>query len=489
MPEANINPGLGEGSTPGSFAHSSGPGNIPPFGSPGKESMPEPSEQTARNFSGSGEETMKTQLDYARHGEITSEMKEVAKQESHLEPEEVREEVVAGRMVIPANQNHLVSGLKPVGIGRAATTKINANLGASAVSSCLEEEKIKTEWALRWGADTVMDLSTGDEQKEVNEIRTEVIKDSPAPVGTVPLYSMIIDQSIEALTVDKIISELERQARQGVDFFTIHAGVLKGHLQFVEDRVGGIVSRGGSLMAAWMEEHNSQNPLYNHFDEICDLMREYDITFSLGDGLRPGCLADATDEAQLKELETLGELTERAWENGVQVMVEGPGHIPFDQVEFNVKLQQKLCHGAPFYVLGPVVTDIFPGYDHITSTIGATAAAYHGASLLCYVTPREHLGLPDRKDVKRGCIAYKIAAHSADIALGIPGSRNRDDEMAKARADLDWEKQFKLSFDEQLAREIKAEDEDNLEGDSDYCSMCGRDWCPVRRQKENSESE
>jgi phosphomethylpyrimidine synthase len=292
---------------------------------------------------------------------------------------------------------------------------------------------------------------------------------------------MIIGRKIEDLSYDIILKELEKQAKQGVDYFTIHAGVLREHLPYVRKRLIGIVSRGGSLLAKWMITHNKQNPMYEIFDDICDIMREYDVSFSLGDGLRPGGLADATDEAQLRELATLGELTERAWAKGVQVMVEGPGHVPFDQIEYNMKLQRTLCHGAPFYVLGPLVTDIFPGYDHITSCIGATSAAYHGAAMLCYVTPKEHLGLPKKEDVKQGCVAYKIAAHAADVALGIPGSRDRDDELTKARAALNWQKHFDLSFDPDLARAYHDED---LEVDTDFCAMCGHDWCSVRISKE-----
>jgi phosphomethylpyrimidine synthase len=304
------------------------------------------------------------------------------------------------------------------------------------------------------------------------------------PIGTVPIYSMIIGRKIEDLDRTIILDTLEHQAKQGVDYFTIHAGVLREHLPFIKDRLIGIVSRGGSLLAKWMLVHNKQNPMYEAWEDICRLMRRHDVTFSIGDGLRPGGLADATDRAQLAELTTLGELTERAWRQGVQVMIEGPGHVPFDQIEFNMKLQRRLCHGAPFYVLGPLVTDIFPGYDHITSCIGATAAGYHGASMLCYVTPKEHLGLPKKDDVKQGCIAYKIAAHAADVALGIPGSRDRDDELTKARAALNWEKHFELSFDPDTARAYHDED---LDVDTDFCAMCGHDWCSVRISKEIQE--
>ena len=384
-------------------------------------------------------------------------------------------------MVIATNVEHLEHRLEPICIGRASRTKINANMGASPVSSDTSEELEKLRWAERWGADTVMDLSTGG---DLDATREAIIQHAKVPIGTVPIYSMITGRTIEELDEETVLASLEHQARQGVDFFTIHAGVLREHLPYVRDRVIGIVSRGGSLLAQWMLHHGRQNLMYEIWDDICDVMRRYDVTFSIGDGLRPGGLADATDRAQLAELETLGELTERAWAKGVQVMVEGPGHIPFDQIEFNMKLQRRLCHGAPFYVLGPLVTDIFPGYDHITSCIGATAAAYHGAAMLCYVTPKEHLGLPKKEDVKQGVIAYKIAAHAADVALGIPGCRDRDDELTKARAALNWEKHFELSFDPDTARAYHDED---LDVDTDFCAMCGHDWCAVRISKEISE--
>ncbi len=419
-----------------------------------------------------------TQLEQARLGFITPEMVRVAARESHLNPAQVRDEVAAGRMVIPANTVHLGYRLDPMAIGRATKTKINANMGASPVSSSTDEEVEKLKWAERWGADTVMDLSTGG---DLDACRDAILRNSTVPIGTVPIYSMIIGRKIEDLTLEMILDMLRHQAQQGVDYFTIHAGVLREHLAFVRRRLIGIVSRGGSLLAKWMITHAKQNPMYDHWEDICDILRQYDVTFSIGDGLRPGGLADATDRAQLAELCTLGELTERAWRKGVQVMIEGPGHVPFDQIEYNMKLQRKLCHGAPFYVLGPLVTDIFPGYDHITSCIGATAAAYHGASMLCYVTPKEHLGLPKKDDVKQGCIAYKIAAHAADVALGIPGTRDRDDELTKARAALNWEKHFELSFDPDTARAYHDED---LDVDTDFCAMCGHDWCSVRISKE-----
>lgn len=422
-----------------------------------------------------------TQLESARTGVVTPEMLRVAEREDHLTAEQVRDEVAAGRMVIPANINHLKFNLDPMCIGRASKTKVNANMGASPVSSGTEEEVEKLKWAERWGADTVMDLSTGG---DLDACREAIIEASTVPIGTVPIYSMIIGRRIEDLDDSMIMDMLLHQAKQGVDYFTIHAGVLQEHIELVKDRLIGIVSRGGSLLAKWMIEHDQQNPMYTLWDEICEVMRQHDVTFSIGDGLRPGGLADATDLAQLAELSTLGELTEKAWRNGVQVMVEGPGHVPLDQVEFNMKLQRRLCHGAPFYVLGPLVTDIFPGYDHITSCIGATSAAWHGASMLCYVTPKEHLGLPKKDDVKQGCVAYKIAAHAADVALGIPGTRDRDDELTRARAALNWQKHFELSFDPDVARAYHDED---LDVDTDFCAMCGHDWCSVRISKEIQE--
>ncbi len=381
-------------------------------------------------------------------------------------------------MVIPANKVHLEHGLDPLSIGRASLTKINANMGASPVSSGVEEEVEKLDWAIRWGADTVMDLSTGG---DLDATRKAIIHASTAPIGTVPIYSMIIGRQIEDLDEKIVLDTLESQARQGVDYFTVHAGVRRAHLPFVADRLIGIVSRGGSLLAKWMIHHGRENLLASMWDDICQLMRRYDVTFSIGDGLRPGGLADATDEAQLGELCALGELAEQAWRHGVQVMVEGPGHVSFDQIEYNMKLQRRLCHGAPFYVLGPLVTDVFPGYDHITSCIGATSAAYHGAAMLCYVTPKEHLGLPKRDDVKQGCVAYKIAAHAADVALGIPGSRDWDDNLTKARAALNWEKHFELAFDSDTARAFHDED---MDVDTDFCAMCGHDWCAVRISRE-----
>lgn len=422
-----------------------------------------------------------TQLESARLGIVTPEMKRVAEREPHLTPEQVRDEIAAGRLIIPANIHHLAHKLDPMAIGRATKTKVNANMGASPVSSSTDEEVEKLQWAERWGGDTVMDLSTGG---DLDATREAIIANATVPIGTVPIYSMIIGRKIEDLNRDIILETVEHQAKQGVDYMTIHAGVRKAHIPLVKDRLIGIVSRGGSLLAKWCLVHNAENPMYTLWDDICQILRKHDVSFSIGDGLRPGGLADATDLAQLAELQTIGELTERAWRHGVQVMVEGPGHVPFDQIEFNAKLQRRLCHGAPFYVLGPLVTDVFPGYDHITSCIGATSIAYHGASMLCYVTPKEHLGLPKKGDVKEGCIAYKIAAHAADVALGIPGTRDWDDSLTKARAALNWQKHFELAFDEDTARAYHDED---LDVDTDFCAMCGHDWCSVRISKEIQE--
>ncbi|HSN83419.1 MAG TPA: phosphomethylpyrimidine synthase [Polyangiales bacterium] len=485
----------GAGTTPGSFANAPDIGGPRTFSSPDTPGMPQPSDKTAWDFMPedwryengtwhppSGFVPV-TQLEHARLGVVTPEMRRVAERERHLTPEQVRDEVAAGRMIIPANKVHLRHQLDPMCIGRAGLTKINANMGASPVSSGTEEEVEKLRWAERWGADTVMDLSTGG---DLDATRAAIIGNARVPIGTVPIYSMIIGRKIEDLTLEVILDTLRHQAHQGVDYFTIHAGVAREHLPLIRRRLIGVVSRGGSLLAKWMIHHGKENPMYEHFEAICDVMREYDVSFSLGDGLRPGGLADATDAAQLGELDRLGELTERAWRKGCQVMVEGPGHVPFDQIEYNMKLQRQRCHGAPFYVLGPLVTDVFPGYDHITSAIGATAAGYHGAAMLCYVTPKEHLGLPKKDDVKQGCIAYKIAAHASDVALGIPGARDWDDDLTRARAALNWEKHFDLAFDSDTARAFHDED---LDVDTDFCAMCGHDWCSVRISKEIVEFE
>jgi len=371
--------------------------------------------------------------------------------------------------------------LDPTGIGRPITTKINANQGASPVRSDTAEELVKLRHAILYGADTVMDLSTGG---KLDECRQAIIDNSTVPVGTVPIYSMIIGKRVEDLTYDDILREVERQAQQGVDYFTIHAGVLKEHLPLIRGRITGLVSRGGSLLAKWMIHHNKQNPMYDLFGEISAIMREYDVTYSLGDGIRPGCLADASDPGQIAELYTLGELVRRAREAGVQVMVEGPGHVPLNEIAWNMEIERKVCDDAPFYVLGPLVTDVFPGYDHITSAIGATEAARAGAAMLCYVTPKEHVGLPRAEDVKAGCIAYKIAAHAGDIARGVAGARQWDDDLSKARAALNWPKHFELAFDGETARALHDED---LDVDTDFCAMCGHDWCSMRISKEIDE--
>ncbi len=426
---------------------------------------------------------MTTQILAARSGQITPEMEYVAKREQ-LTPELIRDEVAAGRMVIPANKEHLKGVLEPMGIGIAARCKINANIGNSAVTSNVTEELEKLHTAVHFGADTVMDLSTG---KDIDAIRREIIAKSPVPIGTVPIYQMLeqLGGSIEDMRAQHFLDMVEHQAKQGVDYMTIHCGVLLEHLHLTVQRVTGIVSRGGSLIAKWMMAHQKQNPLYTHFDDLCDIMRKYDVTWSLGDGLRPGSLADASDKAQFAELETLGELVQRGWDRGTQVMVEGPGHIPMDEVAMNVHKQIEVCHGAPFYVLGPLVTDIAPGYDHITSAIGAALAGWAGAAMLCYVTPKEHLGLPNREDVKQGVIAYKIAAHSADVARKRPGSRDRDDALSRARFAFDWNEQFRLSLDPETA---KAYHDETLPQETfkqaHFCSMCGPKYCSMKITEE-----
>jgi phosphomethylpyrimidine synthase len=476
-----------------------------------------------------------TQLEAARAGLITPEMRRVAEREC-VAPDFIRTEVARGALVIPANTRHLAGSggqapaarnghertypggavghpgagapgrywvnqtvaqraavmgdpavlrgeraprrLDPTGIGRKITTKVNANIGASPVQSGTAAEVEKLEWAQKYGADTLMDLSTGG---DLAACRQAIIDHATIPIGTVPVYGMILGRRIEDLTYEVILAEIERQAAQGVDYFTIHAGVLREHLELVGPRITGIVSRGGSLLAKWMLHHGKENPMYTLFDEISAIMRQYDVTYSLGDGLRPGCLADASDAAQLAELHTLGELVRRARAAGVQAMVEGPGHVPLDQIAWNMRKEQEVCDDAPFYVLGPLVTDAFPGYDHITSAIGATEAARAGAAMLCYVTPKEHVGLPRAEDVKAGCIAYKIAAHAGDVARGIPHARDWDDDVSRARAALNWPRQFALAFDGETARALHDED---LEVDTDFCAMCGHDWCSMRISKE-----
>ncbi len=423
---------------------------------------------------------MATQIELARKGEITEVMRQVAQAEG-LKPEFVRDEVARGRAVIPANTIHLARGFKPAAVGRGFSIKINANIGASDVRSSLDGEIEKMEMALSLGADAIMDLSTG---KDLDAIREKLLGLCPVMFGTVPVYEVIIDRGVEDIDHETILKVIEKQARQGVDFFTIHAGILREHLDAAAKRVCGIVSRGGALMAKWMVHHGRQNPMYELFDDICAIMRQYDVCFSLGDGLRPGCIADATDEAQLAELRTLGELTMRARENGCQVMVEGPGHVPFNQIEYNMRIQDEICDGAPFYVLGPLVTDIAPGYDHITSAIGATSAGFHGASFICYVTPREHLGLPDKEDVRQGVIASKIAAHAADVARGFGQSAQRDRTLSEARANLQWKEHLESALDPKRAQAMHEEackgSKAAGQGDLDFCTMCGRDWCSVR---------
>ncbi|AGY57487.1 phosphomethylpyrimidine synthase ThiC [Gloeobacter kilaueensis] len=419
-----------------------------------------------------------SQMHFARRGVLTEEMVYVARREN-LDPELVRAEVARGRLIIPANINH--PNLEPMGIGIAARCKVNANIGASPNASCLHEEVAKLDLAVKYGADTVMDLSTGG--GDLDAIRSAIIQASPVPIGTVPMYQALesVHGSVEKLSAEDILTVIEKHAQQGVDYMTIHAGILIEHLPLVKGRITGIVSRGGGILARWMLAHHKQNPLYTHFDDICEIFKKYDVSFSLGDSLRPGCQHDASDAAQFAELKTLGELTRRAWEHDVQVMVEGPGHVPMHQIEMNVRRQMQECSEAPFYVLGPLVTDIAPGYDHITSAIGAAMAGWYGTAMLCYVTPKEHLGLPGPEDVRTGLIAYKIAAHAADIARGRPGARERDDELSRARYNFDWNRQFALALDPERAREYHDE---TLPADiyksAEFCSMCGPKFCPMQ---------
>ncbi len=419
-----------------------------------------------------------TQLEAARQNIITDQMRLVAQRED-LDPELIRSEVARGRMVIPANTVHLTKKLEPMCIGVAARCKINANIGNSAVTGTPDDELTKLHMAVHLGSDTVMDLSTGG---CIDIIRQALIDASPVPIGTVPIYQIIQNVKDPAdITPRMMLDMVEHQAKQGVDYMTIHAGVLQEYLPMTAQRITGIVSRGGALMGGWMLAHRQQNPWYTHFDELCEIMRAYDVTFSLGDGLRPGCLADANDPAQFAELKTLGELTLKAWEHGCQVMIEGPGHIPMHLVKMNVEKERELCHDAPFYVLGPLVTDIAPGYDHITSAIGTALAAEAGAAMLCYVTPKEHLGLPNSDDVRQGVIAYKIAAHAGDIARGRKNARQRDDELSKARFEFDWNRQFDLSLDPDTARRMH---DDTLPQETfksaKFCSMCGPKFCSMR---------
>jgi len=422
-----------------------------------------------------------TQMTFARAGELTDAMRIVADREA-LAPELIRDEIARGRLIIPANVHHLAGRLEPMAIGKVARVKINANIGNSAVSSSIDEEVEKLELAVRYGADTVMDLSTG---KDIDTVREAIIAHSPVPIGTVPIYqAVLMGKELEELTANDLLDVIEHQARQGVDYMTIHAGILLEHLPLVYGRVTGIVSRGGSLHAVWMMHHRKQNPFYEHYDDVLDILRQYDVTISLGDSLRPGSLHDASDRAQFAELETLGELTTRAWARDVQVMVEGPGHIPMHQIEMNVRKQKEICHEAPFYTLGPLVTDIAPGYDHITSAIGAAMIGWYGADMLCYVTPKEHLGLPNAEDVRQGVIAYKIAAHAADIARGTPGARDRDDALSRARYGFDWNEQFRLSLDPERAREYHDE---TLPAEyfksAEFCAMCGPKFCSMHHSR------
>lgn len=419
-----------------------------------------------------------TQMEYAVKGIITPEMKHVARAE-RLPEEFIRSGVAAGSIVIPANVNH--RNLTPCGIGRALKTKINANLGNSTLSSCPGAEKSKLAVALHYGADTVMDLSTG---KDIVTLRQNMLADCPVPLGTVPVYEIVARYGNKDFSKDKIIEIIREQAEQGVDYMTVHAGLLRKYVPLALKRKLGIVSRGGALLAAWMQETGKENPFYEAFDDILDICRKYDVTLSLGDGLRPGCLADASDEAQFAELDTLGELVFRCRGANVQAMVEGPGHVPLDQIQENMERERKVCGDAPFYILGPVVIDCAPGYDHFVAGMGGMMGAYYGAAMLCYVTPKEHLGLPNADDVRRGVVAFKIAAHAADVALHKPGCRERDDAISDARAKFDWEKQFGLALDPEWARELRqqalTESSSGNQHGSEYCTMCGPDFCSVR---------
>ena len=414
----------------------------------------------------------------AREGVVTPQIKAVAEKE-HRSVEFILERVADGRIVIPANINH--KNLDPMGIGRELLCKINANIGNSAMSSCPQAEKRKLQQAIRYGADTVMDLSTGG---DIDLIRSSIIEASPIPVGTVPIYEVIAKYGADNFDETSILDTILSQAKQGVDYMTIHAGLLRKHVPIALKRVLGIVSRGGSLMAQWMKRYDRENPIYTRFDDILDICLQYDVTLSLGDGLRPGCLADASDEAQFAELDVLGELVKRCRTAGVQAMVEGPGHVPFHQIEMNMKREREVCGDAPFYILGPVVIDCAPGYDHIVASIGGTAGAYYGAAMLCYVTPKEHIGLPEAEDVRNGCVAFRIAAHAADVALGKPGAIDRDNAIGRARAEFNWEKQFDLALDPDRAREyrkqaLEASHAKNQHG-TKYCTMCGPDFCSMR---------
>src|ERR1051326_4055401 len=423
-----------------------------------------------------------TQMWFARQGTVTPAMQRVAEREG-LEPELIRDEVARGRLIIPANIHHLARRLDPMAIGKVARVKINANIGNSAVTSDVDGELDKLHHAVHYGADTVMDLSTGG---NIDAIRRAIVDASPVPIGTVPIYQAVTEVGkVEDLTADDLLDMVEHQARQGVDYMTIHAGVLREHVPLALGRVTGIVSRGGSLHAYWMSAHQAQNPFYTHFDRVLEIARRYDVTLSLGDGLRPGSVADANDRAQFAELDVLGELTKKAWAADVQVMIEGPGHIPMHLIEVNVRKEKEICQEAPFYTLGPLVTDIAPGYDHITSAIGAAMIGWDGADMLCYVTRKEHLGLPNAEEVREGVIAHKIAAHAADIARGRPGARDRDDALSRARFAFDWNEQFRLSLDPARARELHDE---ALPAEyfksAEFCAMCGPKFCSMHITRE-----
>ncbi len=426
---------------------------------------------------------VRTQMHYARNGLITGEMLYIADREK-LPAELIRDEVARGRMIIPANIHH--DRLEPMCIGVESKCKINANIGNSSTTSEIEAELEKLEYAVRFGADTVMDLSTGG---DIPRIRQAIIDHSPVPIGTVPIYEALSRvRRVEDLNINVLLEVIEEQAEQGVDYMTIHAGVLVQYVPLTAKRITGIVSRGGAILAEWMVKNHKQNMLYEHFDEICKIFQKHDVSFSLGDGLRPGCLADASDAAQFAELKTLGELTKTAWRYEVQVMIEGPGHIPLDQIALQVEKEREMCCEAPFYTLGPLVTDIAPGYDHITSAIGAAMIGWHGASMLCYVTPKEHLGLPNREDVKQGIIAYKIAAHAADVARHRAGARDRDDELSRARFNFDWRRQFELSLDPETAQAYHDETlpEEGFK-DVAFCSMCGPKFCSMNHSAKTQE--
>jgi phosphomethylpyrimidine synthase len=430
-----------------------------------------------------GSDPIRTQIHYARKGLITPEMESVARREG-LEAELIRAEVARGRMIIPANIHH--DSLEPMCIGVESSCKINANIGNSSTTSNIDEELAKLQYAVKYGADTVMDLSTGG---DIPRIRKAIIEASPVPIGTVPIYEALNRvRRVEDLNLQVMLDVIEEQAEQGVDYMTIHAGVLVQYIPLTTKRITGIVSRGGAILAEWMVKNHKQNFLYENFDAISKILQKHDVSYSLGDGLRPGCLADASDAAQFAELKTLGELTKKAWEYDVQVMIEGPGHIPLDQIALQVEKERALCYDAPFYTLGPLVTDIAPGYDHITSAIGAAMIGWHGASMLCYVTPKEHLGLPNREDVKQGIIAYKIAAHAADVARHRKGARDRDDELSRARFTFDWRKQFALSLDPETAESMHDETlpEEGFK-DAAFCSMCGPKFCSMNHSAKTQE--